>query len=139
MRALGVVGLLDRSTRPAHVMFRLNRILHATPGRRLYERAPAFFPVRLEAGGRVVTEYALSLSTGGIGVTSEEPVDLNTDVRLCFSLEDGGEPLAVSGRAVYSRSAPDGAPLNEIGIVFVGLDQEQKSRIESEVDRLLDH
>jgi len=138
LQALGVVGLLDRRTAPAHVMFRINRIVHGSSGRRLAPRAPAFFPLTLETAGRAATEYALSLSPGGMGVTSELPLDLNSVVQLRFRLEDKGEPLRISGRVVYCRSGPDCAPLNEIGIVFVALDPESRSRIEGEVARLLD-
>jgi hypothetical protein len=73
-----------------------------------------------------------------MGVTSERPLDLNTVVQLRFRLEDRGEPLRISGRVVYCRSGPDCAPLNEIGIVFVALDPESRSRIEGELARLLD-
>jgi CheY-like chemotaxis protein/Tfp pilus assembly protein PilZ len=138
LQALGVVGFVDRRTAPAHVMFRVNRIVHGTRGRRLHARAPAFFPLTLEVAGRAATEYALSLSIGGMAVTSERPLDLNSHVQLRFRLEDGGNPLNVPGRVVYCRSGPDCAPLNEIGIVFVAPDPGSRSRIEREVSRLLD-
>jgi len=138
LRALGVVGILDTSTSPAQLAFRLNRIVRTAPVRRLYERAPAFFPVALEAGGRVTAEYALSISVGGMGVTSERLLDPNTDVRLRFSIEDGSDPLELAGRVVYCRCDADCAPINEVGLFFVGLDAEKRSRLEGEVARLLD-
>jgi len=138
LQALGVIGLVDHSTSPAHVVFRLNRIVHPAHGRLSYERAPAFFPVELEADGRILKEYALSLSVGGMGVTSERPFEPNTEVRLRFALESGGGPLEMSGRVVYCRTGGDRDPINEIGVLFVDLGRDERSRIEEEVRSLLD-
>lgn len=139
LRALGVVGLVDRGTSPAHLICRLNRIVRPTHGRCLHERVPAFFSVELEANGRILKEYALSLSIGGMGVTSAVRLDPNTEVRLRFRLEDGGDPLEASGRVVYCHSGTERSPINEIGILFADLDVETRSRLEREVRNLLDH
>jgi hypothetical protein len=137
LQAVGVIGLVDSSTSPAHVIFRLNRIIRPVHGQRLYERAPAFFPVELDAEQEVFREYALSLSVGGMGATSVRSFDPNTEVRVRFGLDDGGGPVELSGRIVYCRSGPDCYPLNEIGILFVDLDLAIRSRLEAEVRGLL--
>jgi hypothetical protein len=72
-----------------------------------------------------------------MGVTSERPLDPNTDVRLRFGIEDGSHPLELAGRVVYCRCDADCAPIHEVGLFFVGLDAEDRSRLEGEVARLL--
>lgn len=138
LRELGVVGLLDKTSTPEHVLFRVNGVTEPAASTRRFVRAPAFFPVDLCIAGRWQTEYATNLSVGGLGLATDSPLEANTDVTLRFCLREGqGPEVEREGRIVYCRSRP-GAPPYEVGLFFHRTDDDTRRRIEEEVERLLD-
>ncbi len=139
LRGLGVVGLVDGRSLAEHVSFRVDQVVrHIDSGRR-HERAPCCLPVDLDVAGEVTTEYALSLSRGGIGLTSTRTIEPNTEIGLRFWLPQCGSELAdVRARVVYQRSGHGEFAPYRVGAFFLDLDEQLAAGIEREVRRLLD-
>jgi DNA-binding response OmpR family regulator len=136
LRALGVVGLLDKSCRPEQIVFRVNEILRPRwVYARRHERAPVYFPVDLEAGGATTTEYAIDLSPGGMRVTSARPLDPNTDVCVRFRVESAW--VDATARVANRRAAFDSSAPYEIGLFFQQIAPEAQILVSREVERSL--
>lgn len=137
LRSLGLAGLVDCNAVPEHVIFRVNQMVRSYPERRRCLRAPAFLPIELEAAGHTTTEYAVSLSVGGLGLSCSRVLEPNTDVRLGFRC--GGQDVGeIKGRVLHCTADPNAVPCNRVGIVFYPLAEEQHAMLEREVERLLD-
>ena len=138
LRSIGVTGLLDKSCIPEHIIFRANQLVRTPSERRHYERAPTFLSIDLIAGEDTTSEYALSLSLGGMRITSTRRIEPNTDVRVRFQLPHApDETIEAGGRVIYSRSQPRAAAPWEIGVFFYPLDERSEAQIDREVKRLL--
>jgi DNA-binding response OmpR family regulator len=136
LRALGVVGLLDKSCRPEQIVFRVNQILRPRwVHRRRHERAPVYFPVDLEAAGATTTEYAIDLSPGGMRVTSARALDPNTEVCVRFRVESAW--VDATARVAHRRAALDSSAPYEIGLFFQRIAPEAQTLVCREVDRSL--
>jgi len=139
LRAMGVDGLVDKSCIPEHLVFRVNQLVRRPRERRGWERAPAFFPVDLEAEGAVTPEYALNLSLGGMRVTSTHRLEPNTDVRVRFQLaSQSSEIIEAKGRVIYCSPREVASGPYEVGLFFYPFDARVTDWIEHEVQRLLE-
>ena len=132
LRELGVVGVLDKRMIPEDVVDRLQRILGADTQGRRFARAPAYFPVDLEAEGATTTEYARNLSVGGLGLVTSRRVAANTDVKLRFRLKREALDVEIAGRVIYSRVARGGGDF-DLGLFFYALDAPVRAALEREV------
>lgn len=120
LRALGVVGLIDPSSLPEHVRFRINQLVYTGfERRRHHERVPCWIPVQLEAKGAVTEERALTLSEGGMGLSSRRCIEPDTQAVIRFRLDSGpNEPVVLEGRVIYVRAVQRRETRYEFGLVF---------------------
>jgi hypothetical protein len=138
LRSLGVVGLVDARTPVEHVVFRVEQIVCPRRSGRRYERAPVFFGVDVAPEGqpsRVL--YAATLSVGGLGLLSDEPIEPNTDVSLRFRLSPSVDDLALTGRVVYCHEEPSAPGMYRLGLFFYPLEESVRRRLADEVERRL--
>ena len=137
LQACGVVELVDRTASREHLEFCISQIVRGTPERRRWERARIFFPVELEALGKVSAEFLLTLSLGGVGMASSRRLESNTEVRLCFTCAHLAPLGEIAGCVARLSENSRALPANHLGIVFSPLDSRKQLILESTVERLL--
>lgn len=140
LRRLGVEGLVDKRSIPEQVVFRVNQVLkpRADTHRRRFRRAPTYMPVDLVVEDTVRSEYALNLSCGGMLVTSAEPLEPNTDLKVRFRLPGSGEDfIEASGRVVYQQPGRDASAPYLLGLFFYPLAERDHEVVAREVERIL--
>lgn len=84
-----------------------------------------------------ITDWAVNISRGGIFINTRNPLAIGTTVRLIISLPDAAFPFDLTGRVI--RVSEFDNPSNQVpgmGIEFVDVDEEKRSRIERFVERL---
>jgi hypothetical protein len=139
LATLGVVGIVDPSASPEHVLFRVNAVVQPRQGRRRFERVPTCFPVELESDDEWTSEYALNLSLGGMSLTSLRPLTTNTDVCLRLHLPFAeGELPELRGRVVWTKPGFEKTRRSMLGLFFYPLAGRALQLIEAEIARLLD-
>jgi hypothetical protein len=86
-------------------------------------RIPVDFDVRCELrGSPMVMGRAVNISTGGIFITTAEPIGLQVKVNLEFLMPDTLNSIQVQGESVWSRPHKTQTILSQgTGIRFVGL------------------
>jgi len=136
LRELGVVGLIDQRVSSDHLVFRVNQVVRGLTEKRRFERLRVLLPMDLEAKGRTSREYALSLSTGGIGLASGRFLEPNTDVCLSFSPAGLEELDGIKGRVVHTFEVPDSVPRHRLGIVFYPLADRTRLLLEAALERV---
>jgi uncharacterized protein (TIGR02266 family) len=86
-----------------------------------------------------ITDWAVNISKGGLFINSRTPLPVGTTVRLIVSLPDAAFPFDLTGRV--TRVCELNNPANEppgMGLEFVDIDDDKRSRIERFVDKLRD-
>lgn len=84
-----------------------------------------------------ITDWAVNISRGGIFINTRNPLAVGTTVRLIISLPDTAFPFDLSGRVTRVSEFDNAAnQVPGMGIEFVDVDDEKRSRIERFVDRL---
>lgn len=138
LRAHGVVGLLDERQGPGAALDRVLRLVGPLCNRGS-ERAQCLFPVGVRVGeGPRHGEFALNVSATGIRITSREPLEVNTDVRLRFRLPViSDRRIEARARVVHRSEHRNSWGRYEAGLFFYPLDAEDRAVVEREVDRLL--
>ena len=84
-----------------------------------------------------ITDWAVNISRGGIFINTRNPLAVGTTVRLIISLPDTAFPFDLSGKVI--RVSEFDNPSNQVpgmGIEFVDVDDEKRSRLERFVERL---
>src|SRR3954467_4718683 len=84
-----------------------------------------------------ITDWAVNISRGGIFINTRSPLAVGTTVRLIISLPDTQFPFDLTGRVARVNEFDN--PSNQVpgmGIEFVDVDEEKRSRIERFVERL---
>ena len=84
-----------------------------------------------------ITDWAVNISRGGIFINTRNPLAIGTTVRLIISLPDAAFPFDLTGRVI--RVSEFDNPSNQVpgmGIEFVDVDEDKRSRIERFVERL---
>lgn len=84
-----------------------------------------------------ITDWAVNISRGGIFINTRKPLSVGTTVRLIISLPDTQFPFDLTGRVMRVNEFDN--PANQVpgmGIEFVDVDEDKKSRIERFVARL---
>jgi len=89
---------------------------------------------RVPGGPLFSTHWAVNLSGGGMFINTSTPLAVNSPLELVISLPDGAAPLELSGRV--ARVAASEHPTAGMGIEFVDVDDDKRSRIEHFVTRL---
>ena len=86
-----------------------------------------------------ITDWAVNISRGGLFINSRTPLPVGTTVRLIVSLPDAAFPFDLTGRVTRVSEFNNAA--NEVpgmGLEFVDIDDDKRSRIERFVDKLRD-
>lgn len=84
-----------------------------------------------------ITDWAVNISRGGIFINTRNPLAVGTTVRLIVSLPDTAFPFDLTGRVTRVNEFDN--PSNQVpgmGIEFLDVDDDKRSRIERFVDRL---
>lgn len=84
-----------------------------------------------------ITDWAVNISRGGIFINTRNPLPAGSIVRLIVSLPDAAFPFDLTGRVI--RTQPPGGEndaMPGMGLEFVDIDEEKKSRLARFVDRL---
>jgi tetratricopeptide (TPR) repeat protein/Tfp pilus assembly protein PilZ len=138
LRRIGVAGLIDKSARPEHVLFRVKQLVSIPEhDSRSHPRAPVDLPVDLGFGGVMTSEYADSLSRGGMRLRSRRQLDANDDVELRFRLGSDRDLIEAEGRVIYCTPRPVSPTSYSIGIFFRAIGSEAERSIDDEVQRVL--
>ncbi|HZH02725.1 MAG TPA: TIGR02266 family protein, partial [Myxococcaceae bacterium] len=84
-----------------------------------------------------ITDWAVNISRGGIFINTRNPLSVGTTVRLIISLPDAAFPFDLTGRVIRVNEFDNAAnQVPGMGIEFVDVDEEKRSRIEHFVERL---
>lgn len=84
-----------------------------------------------------ITDWAVNISKGGIFINTRNPLAVGTTVRLIISLPDTAFPFDLTGRVARVNEFDN--PSNQVpgmGIEFIDVDEEKRTRIERFVERL---
>jgi len=84
-----------------------------------------------------ITDWAVNISRGGIFINTRNPLAVGTTVRLIISLPDTAFPFDLKGKVIRVNEFDN--PSNQVpgmGIEFLDVDDDKRSRIERFVDRL---
>ena len=94
-------------------------------------RIPVDFQVRCEYGGKpTVMAKAVNMSTGGLFITTSEPIELQARLGLEFLMPATLNSIQVQGESVWSRPcASQATQLQGTGIKFVNLKEPHLSLI----------
>ncbi len=94
-------------------------------------RIPVDFQVRCEYGGKpTVMAKAVNMSTGGLFITTSEPIELQARLGLEFLMPATLNSIHVQGESVWSRPcASQAKQLQGTGIKFVNLKEPHLSLI----------
>jgi DNA-binding response OmpR family regulator len=135
LRQAGVAGVMDGGCVPEEVVSRVNRLLRAPHERRRHLRAAMRLPVEITAHGETTQETGISLSIGGMGIATAREIEVNTFVKVRFTVPEVDEPIGAEGRATYVLNA--GGAEQSFGMFFYPLRDRALGVIQREVERLL--
>jgi len=84
-----------------------------------------------------ITDWAVNISRGGIFINTRNPLAVGSIVRLIISLPDAAFPFDLTGRVIRVHPADSNSDqVPGIGLEFVDVDEDKKSRLARFVDRL---
>lgn len=76
--------------------------------------------------------YSTDISLGGIFLESDIPLNLNTQVSLSFSLQNGTAPIHALGKVVRVERTPDDSlPVVGMGLQFSKISEADKKMIQT--------
>ena len=135
------VGELERWTQ-------LKRILtsHFTPAadpvitaKRASLRLPTRLRVSFDSSGELRECLMTNISSGGVFVATDDPLEVGSTIRLRIEIEDSGRILDLAGIvAVVNAGADLCSSERGMGIRFTRLSEEQKALVEEIYGRALD-
>jgi len=97
-------------------------------GKRRHRRARLVTAVKCDALGRDEILLTRDVSAGGVFVTTNTPLPLDSKVGLAFSLGTGTPAISCTGKVVYSKQGLG------MGIEFVGLNEATALALQKFVD-----
>ena len=109
--------------------------VQATIERRRSARTPVTVRVEYETVDAIFTEFTQNVNEGGLFIETEQPLEVEESVQLCFRLPGSDETLRVAGRVAWVRLAAGSEPPG-MGIEFEHLDAEARAHINRLVRRL---
>ena len=86
-----------------------------------------------------MTDWAVNISRGGLFVNTRSPLEIGSEIKLIISLPDGNFPFDLIGRVTWVNAPSDGrhpGPAPGMGIEFLDVDAEKRSRLETFVEKL---
>ncbi len=109
----------------------------ASPNKRTAERLQHDLMVAYRTVDGFITDWAVNISKGGLFINNRKPLQVGTVVRLIVALPDTPFPFDLTGKVV--RVIEFNNATNEVpgmGIEFVDIDDEKRTRIERFVEKL---
>ena len=105
------------------------------------DRAPRVeyeLPVAYSSVAGFVTDWAVNLSRGGLYINTDKPMPVDTVVRLLVTLPGAHFPVELKGRVtrVNATGVPGSHESPGMGVEFLDVDDDKRSRIEEFVERL---
>jgi Tfp pilus assembly protein PilZ len=94
--------------------------------------------IKGKSGGQRIKTYTENIGIGGICVILTKSIPIFDEVGLTLSLEDSATPIKCRGKVVWrvKRELPTDQKAYDIGIEFIDLLAEDKSRIEHVISDL---
>lgn len=84
-----------------------------------------------------ITDWAVNISRGGLFINTDKPLPVGSTVRLVVALPGTQFPFDLAGKVIrVSEPGNDAGQTPGMGVEFVDVDEEKRSRIERFVDRL---
>ena len=117
-------------------------LLHEHPDeRREHIRVPREFKVAYSTPEAFGEDYIFNLSTGGLFIHADSPLNEGEEVRLEVHLPDKEDAMEVLGKVIWSRAeeevTPEGKQPSGIGVEFQDLSKEHIERIISVLSHTL--
>lgn len=103
--------------------------------RRKTERTQVVVRVDYSTVDELFSEFTRDINEGGLFIETRDPRPPGTEVSLHFTLPGEADPVATTGRVVWTTSGEDGRPAG-MGVEFEGLASEARERIDAHVRRL---
>jgi len=100
-------------------------------------REPIRIEIMFKEYGSFIKVYMLNISNGGLFIRTENPLPLETPVKLRMRLPEETEPLEVEGRVVwnFSKGSKKSFLPKGMGIQFVNMRTEHADKLKAIVDR----
>jgi type IV pilus assembly protein PilZ len=109
--------------------------------RRQYARAPIELKVGYSRMNAFFADYTKNISKGGTFISTDQPLDLNTEFMFQLSIPAMDEPISLRGRVVRVVTLEEAASNSELdpgmGIRFLYKDDEERRSIEKLAEDLM--
>jgi uncharacterized protein (TIGR02266 family) len=109
--------------------------------RREHIRVPQEFKVSYSTPEAFGEDYLFNLSTGGLFIRADSPLDEGEEVRLKVHLPDEEDAMEVLGKVIWSRAeeemTQEGKQPPGVGVEFLDLSKEDIERIISVLSKTL--
>jgi type IV pilus assembly protein PilZ len=104
---------------------------------RMSDRLQHELLVAYRSVGNFITDFAVNISKGGIFINTRNPLAIGSIVKLIISLPDEAFPFDLTGRVIRVHPYdPKSKEMSGMGLEFIDVDDEKKSRLERFVGRL---
>ncbi len=104
--------------------------------RRIQFRIPTHLEVRFESGAALQSAYLSNISTGGLFIATDAPLEPGTPIAL--SLSAGDDRLQLQGTVAWIGRARENEGPEGMGVRFEQLTPDQRRMIRAILDRELD-
>ena len=134
-KLLGKLPLAD-AARFDHLRITLAQRLHGNGSseRRQELRIPTSLRVRYRTGETFIHNYIHNLSSGGVFISTPNPLPLDTKIKLHLVFEDEGKEVELEGKVVWENiqgSASHDITRPGMGVKFVKISEEARDIIDN--------
>jgi uncharacterized protein (TIGR02266 family) len=100
------------------------------PERRADPRAEASFEIHFRTAQEFAAGYIRNISGGGLFVRTQQPLPLNSEVQIRFTLPGTSRTFAVRGVVIWTNPHPSRSSFpSGMGVKFLNLDPEAQKLI----------
>lgn len=109
------------------------------PDRRGGLRAPIELSVEYKRLNTFFADYTRNISKGGTFIRTERPLEKGTELAFALTIRELPEPMRLKGRVVWTVSVEQQSEEQPagMGIEFVYDSEDERSRVETVVERLM--
>ncbi|MBI3995998.1 MAG: TIGR02266 family protein [Nitrospirae bacterium] len=85
-----------------------------------------------------ISNYVTNLSTGGVFIQTENPLPIQSEIQLIFTLSENDTVIQAKGRVVWTYDIKKGTSriIPGMGVKFTDLSPEQKTAIQNCIRKL---
>jgi type IV pilus assembly protein PilZ len=109
--------------------------VQATVERRRTPRTPVTVRIEYATVDAIFSEFTQNVNEGGLFIETDQPLEVEELVQLCFRLPGSKQTFRVAGRVAWVRLGSGSEPAG-MGIEFENLDAEARAHINHLVRRL---